>query len=282
MTLLDNMKKFILPNKTSELLWLSDIHLDRATSDVKNRFLEKLHTARYDAVLLTGDISTSQHIIQHLTEISHACSHRSVFYTLGNHDYFGGSISEVENAVNELSRRLLNLVQLGQGEIIELSANTALVGHRGWCDGSAGAGLETKVKSSDHWRIDDFKDLTVSEFFTKMKMMGEESANYFRNVLPKALKKYPKVILGTHVPLFYQSLRYSGGHCGWDYQPFFANCSAGNAVIGIARDFPLRKITVHAGHSHSPHSVRMSKNLEIKVAGAQTGKPALQGMLKID
>ena len=46
---------------TKELLWISDIHLDQAEAKVKRRFFEKLATSRCDAVLITGDISTSKH-----------------------------------------------------------------------------------------------------------------------------------------------------------------------------------------------------------------------------
>lgn len=45
---------------------------------------------------------------------------------------------EVDRSVAELCNRSRNLIQLGQGELIRLSPNTALIGHRGWYDGLAG------------------------------------------------------------------------------------------------------------------------------------------------
>ena len=43
----------------TELLWLTDLHLDMATDEARGHFLDRLAGIRYDAVLITGDISTS-------------------------------------------------------------------------------------------------------------------------------------------------------------------------------------------------------------------------------
>ncbi len=109
---------------STKLLWLSDLHLERVSDQEKERFLERLRRAHYDAALITGDISTSTHLTRHLREISEACGDRKVYYLLGNHDYFHGSLREVDQAVTDLSRSHRNLVPLGHGEIIELSPDT--------------------------------------------------------------------------------------------------------------------------------------------------------------
>ena len=71
----------------TERLWLTDLHLDMATDEARGHFLDKLAGIRYDAVLITGDISTSRHLTRHLAEISRACGPRPVYFILGNHDY---------------------------------------------------------------------------------------------------------------------------------------------------------------------------------------------------
>lgn len=268
--------------KTTELLWLSDLHLERASQYERKRFLEQLRSADYDAVLITGDISTSEHLTHHLQEISNACGDRKVYYLLGNHDYFGGSIGEVDRAVIALSRKHRNLIPLGQGEIIELSPGTALIGHRGWFDGQAGAGEGTSIDPPDHHKIDDFKLLDRRQFFERLRQLGEQSADYFRRVLPAALSRYSHVMIATHVPPFYQGVKYNGQDCRWERQPYFTNSAAGNVIVGILKRFPRRRITVHAGHSHSAANVRMSYNLAIQVAGARPGKPAFQEILRIN
>ena len=177
---------------TTALLWLSDLHLEQASDETRKRFLERLRSACCDAVLITGDISTSEHLTRHLGEISDACDDRKVYYLLGNHDYFHGSIHEVDRTVIALSQSHRNLIPLGQG------------------------------------------------------------------------------------------VKYDGRACRWERQPFFTNSAAGNTIAGILKRFPHRRITVHAGHSHSAANVRMSRNLSIQVAGAQPGRPAFNELLHIN
>ena len=267
---------------TKNLIWISDIHLDEVHDDVKRRFLDKLTNARCDAVLLTGDISSSEYLVAHLTELSHACGSTPCFFVPGNHDYFGSSFAVVDQAIVDLCARHRNLIALGHGEIIKLSRNTALIGHRGWYDGQAGSGAQTKVKSSDRHLINDFRNLDSGRYFEKLRMLGNESAAYFRRVLPMALTRYSTVLVGTHVPIFTQVLRHGGRYCELARQPYFSNRAAGNAIVGISRNFSDRQIVVYAGHSHCFAEFSLSSTLEIRVAGAQRGFPTFQPMITID
>ncbi len=275
------MKTRFINHPTKALLWISDIHLNRASNDLKRRFLSKLASTRYDAVLITGDISVARDLAGHLAEISAACGKRRVFFVMGNHDYYGSSFAEVDSSVADVCRHHPNLISLGHGEIIELSSNTALIGHRGWFDGRAGMGSRTHITSPDCHQIDDFRGLNNAAFFRKLGELGDESADYFRQVLPTALMRYKTVFVATHVPIFTQALRHSGTYCRMDRQPYFANRAAGNAILGMSRYFPNRRLVVCAGHTHSPASVMMSPNLAIRVAGAQPGRPAFQGVTSI-
>ena len=267
---------------TSQLLWISDIHLDQAQDEEKRRFFDKLATSRCDAILITGDITTSANTARDLSEISRAAGTTPVMFVLGNHDYFGSSFEMVDRKVAELCKQYQNLVHLGDGEIIQLSAKTALIGHRGWFDGQAGAGARTRVGSADRYHIDDFKNLNKAQYFQKLRDLGVQSADYFRRVLPAALQRFQTVLLATHVPPFTQALRHRGSYCEWDRQPFFSNRSGGNAIIGISRtrSFASRQVIVYSGHGHC-YSKFQSDNVEIRVAGAQPGFPALNGLQTI-
>ena len=267
---------------TKQLLWLSDIHLDQARDEEKMRFLSQLTCTQYDAVLVTGDISCATKLVGHLAEISHACGTRPVFFLTGNHDYFGSSFVKVDQAVADLCTCYRNLVSLGNGEIVELSPRTALVGHRGWGDGKAGAGEDSKVVSPDRYAIDDFRCLNRTGYFAKLRSLGEESANYFRRVLPQALNRHHTVLIGTHFPLFTQAIKHRNTNCAWDRQPYYSNRSAGNAIVGISQNFSGRQIDVYAGHSHCAAEFNLSSNLQIQVAGARRGFPSFQSMITID
>lgn len=270
------------PSKNiNKLLWLTDIHLDRASEETKSRFLDKLAGISYDALLITGDISVAEHLTKHLAEISWACQERNVYFTLGNHCYFGSSFGEVDRRVADLCRQRRNLVPLGHGEVVQLTQNTALVGHRGWYCGQAGAGEGTKIECPDRQRIKDFQGLTKAGFFAKLRELGRESAHYFRQVLPKALDGSRNVIIATHIPPFTQGLGHTNGFCEWNRQPFFSNREAGNVIYGIAKRARC-EISVLAGHTHCPVRARLLPNLEICVGGAQPGFPAFQEFLTIE
>jgi len=265
-----------------KLLWITDIHLDRASAETKSRFLDKLAGISYDAVLITGDISVAQYLTTHLSEISWACQERAVYFTLGNHCYFGSSFGEVDRRVADLCRQRSNLIPLGHGEVIQLTQNTSLIGHRGWYDGQAGAGERTTIECPDKQRIKDFQGLTRGGFFSKLRDLGRESAHYFREVLPTALAGSRSVIVATHIPPFTQGLGHSGGFCDWNRQPFFSNREAGNLIYGVAKQFARREISVLAGHTHCPVSARLLPNLAIRVGGAQPGFPAFQEFLTME
>lgn len=266
---------------TKGLLWLSDIHLDLASDDRKSRFLDKLAALPYECVLITGDISNGRCLTGHLREIAEACAQRSVYFCLGNHDYYGSTFQAVARETELVCGRHANLHFLGKGEIIPLGRDTALIGHGGWADGRAGWGKRTLVTSRDHHSIEDFTSLSKDELFDRMRQLGEESAAYFRRVLPAALT-FRHVIVATHVPPFCQAALYDGKTCGWTHSPHYSNLSAGGAILGIARNHPQRQITVLCGHTHSPARVQVLDHLEVRVGGAQRGAPAIQGMFEFN
>lgn len=271
-------KRIILPTK--RLLILSDLHLDKASKSSKNDFLKRLRNTDYDSLLITGDTSVAPKLSNHLVEIAEA-SGRCVIITTGNHDYYGSSFYEVDKAIETICAKHQNLIALGGGEIIRLSQSTCLVGHRGWYDGRAGSGARTRVESPDRYMIDDFRNLGRKAFFEKLNNLGQESADYFRRVLPLALSLYRQVLVATHVPPFTQGLFYTGKGCVWNRQPFFANQALGKLVWKFSERFPNRQIQVHAGHTHSAAKVKLTPNLSMCIPGARPGYPSKGELLTI-
>ncbi len=266
---------------TKSLLWMSDIHLDKATEATRRQFMNHLQIAPFETVLITGDISTSHCLQDHLTEISKACGSRPIIFTLGNHDYFKSSFAAVDQVVDDVCKRHPNLIALGKGEVIQLSPNTALVGHRGWFDGQAGSGAKTKVESPDRYQILDFQHLDRRGYFKRLAVLGQESSEYFRNVLPVALSRYSKVLLATHVPPFTQAVRYDNKGCLWNRQPYFCNTALGKFLVEFAKHNSKRRIEVYAGHTHSAVSIKLKSNLFAHVAAATPGHPANGQLLTI-
>jgi len=68
--------------KPTHIAWLSDLHLDQATSDSKRRFLKKLSGENFDAAIVTGDTSNGLEIADHLAQLGEACGQRRVYFLL--------------------------------------------------------------------------------------------------------------------------------------------------------------------------------------------------------
>lgn len=232
-------------------------------------------------MLITGDVSVAGHIMLYLQAICQACGDRPVYYVNGNHDYFGSSFKEVNTALAVLMMQQSNLYVLGRGEVIELSKTTALIGHRGWYDGLNGLGAKTRVVCPDRYAIEDFKHLNRAKFFEMLHSLGEKSADYFRRLLPYALKRYGKVIVATHVPPFIQGVLHKKKMCPWDQQPFFSSLLIGNTIGGISKRFPNQLIDVYAGHTHSASSIAIRSNVYQEVLYTPAFKPRTGKLVKI-
>jgi len=264
-----------------KLLWMTDLHLERASNGMRIDFLKRLSNEAFDSAVLTGDISNAERLPEDLTDLGRACFPRKLYFTLGNHDFFGSSFAAVDASVEAVCQRQKNLHHLGSarsGEVIQLSYDTALVGHRGWADMRAGYSYDTAVSCHDAAWIDDLR-ICSSRYaiFRKMETLGRNSAAYFRRVLPRALSPYRHVFLATHVPPVTQVARYDGKGCGYHHQPYFCNVSAGGAIIGIARMFPSRRLSVLCGHTHSAASIQLTENLAVHVGNGKPGRPEFSG-----
>jgi predicted phosphodiesterase len=264
------------------LLWLTDLHLDRPTAEAREQFYLRLKGARFDAAVITGDISCGNKIDGHLADIARASSPRKVYFLLGNHDFYGSSFSEVQKRVERVCGQHGNLRQLGHGEIIALGKSDALIGHQGWADGRGGWGSRSLARNPDFYAIEDFQGLPREEAFGRMRELGNASAQYFRSRLPYALTCHHRVWIATHVPPFPQAAHYDNRPCSRLHQPFYSNVSAGTVIRGIAESFPDRRLTVLCGHTHCRAAVQAADNIYVLVGAARTGSPDFQRVFSLN
>lgn len=264
---------------STQVMWLSDLHLNRAPKLQQSLLFDRLAGIEYDSVIITGDISSSHHVRNHLRQLAAAASPRPIYCVLGNHDYYDSSLCEVDTQVADLCGTIKNLHLLDGRHIIPLGHGVGLIGHRGWPDARAGYGIDTVVDSPDHGMIDDFKGLDRPDAFHKMVELGRESACVFRNILPLALTCYRHVVIATHVPPFPNVVLYDSRPCSRWHLPHFSNVSAGKTIRAITRAFPARRVTILSGHSHSPCDAAILPNLRVRVGGARTGMPDVQDVI---
>src|SRR4051794_19629524 len=86
------------------LAWLTDLHLTFLRQAGLRAFLESLPEA--DAYLITGDIGEAHDVTAHLRAFA---ERGPVFFVLGNHDFYRGSIADVRAEVRGLCREVPNL-----------------------------------------------------------------------------------------------------------------------------------------------------------------------------
>jgi Icc-related predicted phosphoesterase len=265
-----------------KLLWLTDLHLDRATAEAREHFYLHLKEGEFDAAVITGDISCGSHIANDLTRIAQAASRRPVHFVLGNHDFYGSSFSEVQKQVEKVCAGHGNLHQLGHGEVVPLGNTDVLIGHQGWADGRAGWGSRSLARNPDFQAIGDFCGLSRDKAFARMGELGRDCAIYLRKFLPYAMACHRHVWLATHVPPFPQAAHYDNKPCSRLHQPFYSNMSAGGVIRGIAERFPNRRLTVLCGHTHCRTAVRAANNVDVLVGAARPGTPDFQQIFSLN
>jgi 3',5'-cyclic-AMP phosphodiesterase len=269
------------PPNSSKLIWLTDLHLDRAEERERQALYQSIRSTPAERVVITGDISTAEMLPLHLRQLAAAASPRSIYFVLGNHDFYGSSFAAVESMVAGVCKAHDNLCRLGHGELIRLTDDTALVGHDGCGDGRMGWGRHTLARNPDFDAIEDFKGLSRKDQFDLLGKLGAESARYLRSVLPYTLTCYEHVFVATHVPPFTAGACFGKRPCDYLRQPFYVNIAMGGFLLRLAESFPTKRITVLAGHTHCAAKVQARPNLELRVGGAKPGNPKLQPLIDI-
>ena len=263
-----------------KLIWISDPHLEFLSLAQADSFLSGVASHRPDAILITGDIATAPSMRRYLTAlvISFSCP---IYFVLGNHDFYGGSFGEVVGLVREFCAVHPHLIHLGNGEVITLNAETALIGHRGWADGRAGMGSRSPVRMNDQVLIKDLTNLDTEELFQRLGRLGDESADYIRALAPIALAQARNLFVATHVPPFEEAALYGNKPSAPDHAPHFVNVAFGQALREIAAENPEATITVLCGHTHHGAYFHPLPNLKVKVAHAEYAAPAVAEILEV-
>ncbi len=111
-----------------KLIWLTDLHLNFTCRETVDELCYAIRLQEANAILITGDIATSQHLCSHL-ELLEEQFVVPIFFILGNHDYYHSSIQNVTAQVKQFVAGKRDLVWLSQAGVVHLSSNTCLIGH---------------------------------------------------------------------------------------------------------------------------------------------------------
>lgn len=266
------------------LAWMTDIHFNFLGTQQIDAFLDTVLADHPDALLITGDIGEASSVEIYLKRIAEHVK-RPVYFVLGNHDYYHGSIEGVRTRISRLAAGHEHLHWLAESGVVHLSDDTALVGHGGWSDGGYGDFLKSSVRLNDYLLIAELarKQRYPRALLTLLRALGLEAAVYLRRVLSDALERYPHVIVALHSPPFMESCWHEGQAATVDnpYLPHFTCKACGDALLEAAVAHPERHITVLCGHTHGSGSVQMRPNLHVITGGAVYEKPRVQRILDV-
>lgn len=263
------------------IAWCSDIHLDMADGFIVRRFVARLIQSRPDAVLITGDIATGTTIADEIVEFSDAVG-VPVYFVLGNHDYYGRPIEAVRDELRQLTNTELLVNWLPATGTVHLGGGTVLMGHGCWADGRSGTGIvNSAIRMNDEQQIEDLADsVDRTALATKVAGLAEEGNAYLLGELNRLGPEVRNVVIATHAPPFEQACMYEGQPSEPDALPHFCNRSLGN-MLGQHANQTERHLTLLAGHTHDQAMLRPAPNLQVHVAAATYGTPAIAAILEI-
>ncbi len=244
-------------------------------------FFELLAEYECDAMLVGGDVSNGLGSLNYLTKIQKAVQ-KPLYFVLGNHDYYYGSIDNIRKEASKLSQEHPDLCYLSAAKVIPLSEKTALIGHDGWSDGRAGNYAKSDVLLNDYFLIAEIKNLNAKDRLVKLNELGAEAAHFLSVHLKEALKHFESVVLLTHVPPFEECCISMGVSADPNWTPHFVGQLTGKHLEEIMRKHPNKKLLILCGHSHWGNDIQILPNLRVVTGHSDLGNPYVQGQVFIN
>jgi len=255
--------------------WLTDIHLDFLSTSVQERFFERLAAEEADCILLGGDVAHAASVAPFLQRLEEALQ-KPIYFVLGNHDFYHGSIARVRETMRTLCRQARFLHWLSSLGAVPVTAHTGLVGHDGWGDGRYGDYWRSTVELNDFRLIEELRGCDRRARFARLNALGDEAAAHLGAVLPEALDRFEHVVVLTHVPPFAEAAWHEGHGSDAHFLPFFACQCAGETLRRALAAHPGKRMTVLCGHTHGSGYARVTPGLEVFTVGAEYGAPMVQ------
>ena len=241
-----------------KLVWCSDIHLN-FVKDKREYFYADIKNRCPDVVVISGDIAESHDVVEYITEMERFLE-VPVYFVLGNHDFYGSSVTDVRSSVKHLHH-------LAQTSIVALSKNTALIGVDAWTgdcrNGDYEKGMDTLKKT--------------------LQKLADTDARLLARRVKNAIKRgYTRLILVTHVPPYENACLYAGKKSSPDGLCFWSSRILGETIEPLAKANPNIDFLWLCGHTHSKVTLHVCKNMQVRVAGAEYYYPQVNGETEYD
>jgi len=295
-----------------KLRWATDVHLDHLTDRAAREFCRTLvaDLGEADAVVITGDISNSRQLAQHLRDLADACDGAECrgYFVLGNHDYYGSSVHDVgvtaATAATSSNTGLRWLdaagpVALATAPLVWLApelrhAAVALVGVGGWADARVG-NLSTPLLMNDFRLIDDLADLIPprgianwtcgadrTALHAKLRALADDAAALLRKQIGAGIATGASlVVVATHVPPWPCAAMHKGQPSSPDFTPYFVSTATGDVLVEAAGAHPDVEFLVLCGHSHGAGDTLITPNLRVRTGPAEYGSPGVAATFEV-
>jgi len=272
-----------------KIAWCTDIHLNFVTSP--SDFGRKISGVDPDAVLITGDISECYRLSRDLLSLRDGIGDKiPIWFVLGNHDSYQGSVTQAKNIAGKMSGLASNLIYIGNEEhkCIEIVKDTWLIGVDGWYSATAGIPFESEIQLSDFslvsemviTKMRDQRDMTAGRVAAARRLASTE-AELAKVKLTAVLKKNPKkVIVATHVPPYVLSCFHEGKISDENWLPWFTNTLLGDVLDSVAKNNPKVLFDVFCGHTHSSGIYHRSDNVTVTVGAARYVIPSIAAVME--
>lgn len=276
--------------------WCTDIHLDFVQSDDRIvSFVESLCASDPAGIFITGDISTSETLMDHLGIIEHAAQ-RPVYLVLGNHDYYGSDVLSVRADVSKLCQASPHLGYLTPKPFVSLTEKTALVGHDGWYDALYGDPANSRFMMRDWCEIGDFVPASGGRGYMMggcvkdrqavidvARRLATGAAEHVREQVTAAIEAgHRRIIVLTHVPPFEEAHVYAGRRSDATALPWYTSKLMGDMLTKAASTHETVEFDVLCGHTHGAYDGNVSPNMRVRVGGAGYGHPVLQAVIEVE
>jgi predicted MPP superfamily phosphohydrolase len=265
----------------NRLCWLTDLHFNFVGPEQVAELLEQVRSLQADGVVITGDIGEATDVVEYLAQIDEALG-CPVYFVLGNHDFYFGSIDDVRRRVRELCGNRPQLHYLTSCERPLRLGHWRIVGHDGWADARIGDYERSMVMMNDYRLIDELAPCNKQQRLPLLRQLGDEAAEHVRGQLQQALQPPgdEPILLVTHVPPFHEACWHQGQLSDDEWAPHFTCQAMGDMILQMMSQHDDRRLLALCGHTHGEGQCRMRPNVRVLTGGAEYGSPAVAGVLE--
>lgn len=259
-----------------KLAWVTDPHLSFLKGDGDRRFGARVRAEvpDLDGIVVTGDIGEHANFQRHVEAFAEGAD-APVWFVLGNHDAYGGSVASAQARAASMEGRAR---WLGSAEPVALGAGTYLVGHDGFYDGRNGLGVASRVVLSDFMYIEELAGAGPA-LLARVQALADRAAQEASAKIDEALARgAERVIFATHVPPFAEAAWHEGLVSDGHWLPWMSSRIMGEMLVAKKAAHPRVEVEVLCGHTHGKGEVTVG-GVRVRTGDSEYRDPRVCGVV---